>query len=172
MADRVLIVLATRESPDQLPEGLAEGRRGRRRQIVLQPFSADELRALAAGRAACDLTARAVHRLHVARRRQPALLARAARRAARRRLAPAGRPAPRRARSPRSSSAARPPARPTPPRLLEGVAILGPHGLLATAAELADVDEPLDALEEAVGRRACCASTSPAACPRPRSRTR
>ena len=57
---------------------------------------------------------------------------------------------PPRARSPRSSSAGRTPARPARRALLEGVAILGPHGLLATAAELADVDEPLDALEEAV----------------------
>ena len=56
-------------------------------------------------------------------------------------------------------------------RLLEGVAILGPHGQLATAAELADVEAPLDALEEAAPP-GCCASTIRAACPRPRSRTR
>src|SRR3954467_2308520 len=58
VADRVLIVIATREDAFTLPEGLVKAAP----RIVLTPFGADELRALAEARGV-HLTARAVHRL-------------------------------------------------------------------------------------------------------------
>jgi DNA-binding CsgD family transcriptional regulator len=144
VADRVLIVIATREDAFTLPEGLVKAAS----RIVLNPFTADELRALAEA-SGVHLTARAVHRLQSHAGGNPlysrALLDELPADAWHRQD---NLPAPRSfaALVKRRTSACSPGAA----ALLEGVAILGPHGLLATAATLAGVDEPLDALEEAV----------------------
>ena len=144
VADRVLIVIATREDADVLPEGLVKAAA----RIVLHPFTADELRALAEA-VGVHLTARAVHRLQAHAGGNPlhsrALLDELPADAWHRQD---NLPAPRsfaalvRRRTAACSADAA--------ALLESVAILGPHGLLVTAAALADLDEPLDALEEAV----------------------
>jgi len=147
VADRVLIVIATRDAL-ALPEGLVKAAASDGSQIVLHPFTLDELRALAEA-GGVHLTARAVHRLQAHAGGNPlhsrALLDELPADAWHRQD---NLPAPRSfAAIVRRRTAA---CSPGAAALLEGVAILGPHGLLATAAELADVDEPLDALEEAV----------------------
>src|SRR4051794_21942746 len=144
VADRVLIVIATREDAFELPEGLVKAAS----RIVLNPFTADELRALAEA-SGVQLTARAVHRLQSHAGGNPlysrALLDELPADAWHRQD---NLPAPRSfAALVKRRTAA---CSPGTGALLEGVAILGPHAPLATAGALADVDEPLDALEEAV----------------------
>ena len=172
VADRVLIVIATREDPVTLPEGLlkaAAGADGRR--LVLRPFTADELRALAAGPRRPADGARGAPAAG-ARRRQPALLARAAGRAARRRLAPPGQPARAALVRRASSGAASRPARPTPRGCSRRVAVLGPHGPLATAADAGRASTRRSTRSRRPSPPDCCAWTTRAACPRPRSRIR
>ena len=148
VVDRVLIVMTTRESAAVLPEGLtkvAAGTEGR--WLRLAPFTIDELRALAQA-GGVRLSARAVQRLEAHAGGQPALHARAARRAAGGRVAPPGQPpgaalvrAIVRHRVAACSDDAA--------RLLEAVAVLGPRAPLATAGSLGGVEEPFAALEEA-----------------------
>src|SRR4051794_19510759 len=88
VADRVLVILATREAVPVLPEGLAKAAQASGPWLVLKPFSAAELRELARARGV-DLSAGAVRRPGLAPGGQPPFPAGPAGRAA-----PRGRPPP------------------------------------------------------------------------------
>ena len=148
VADRVLVVITTREHAPGLPEGLlkaAAGTQGRRLQ--LQPLTTDELRALADAQGV-RLSARAIQRLEAHAGGNPLYT-----RALLDELPPDvwhrqdNLPAPRSfaAIVHRRVEACSEDAE----RLLEAVAVLGPRSPLAIAASLGGVEEPFDALGEA-----------------------
>jgi predicted ATPase len=147
VADRVLVVIATREDAPVLPEGLTKAAGTNGRWLRLCPLTIEELRALAKAEGV-ELSPRAVQRLEAHAGGNP-LYARALLDEL-----PADAwhrqdklPAPRSfaAIVNRRVAACSPDAS----RLLEAVAVLGPRCPLATAASLAEVEEPLEALEEA-----------------------
>jgi DNA-binding CsgD family transcriptional regulator/tetratricopeptide (TPR) repeat protein len=142
VADRVLVVLATRE--DSLPEGL---RKVAGRHLRLRPLTADELRELAEAEGV-RLTPGALQRLAAHAGGNPLYT-----RALLEELPPdawhrhEGLPAPRAfaARIRRRVAACSPGTL----HLLEAVAVLGAHAPLAEAAALGGVEAPLAALDEA-----------------------
>jgi NAD-dependent dihydropyrimidine dehydrogenase PreA subunit len=148
VADRVLVVIATREHAAGLPEGLVKAASGAQgRWLQLPPLTTEELRMLADARG-FRLSARAVQRLEAHAGGNPlytrALLdelpadawhrhdnlpaPRSFAAIVRRRVEACGRDT---------------------GRLLEAVAVLGPRSPLAVAASLGGVEDPFDALEEA-----------------------
>jgi DNA-binding CsgD family transcriptional regulator len=146
VADRVLVILATREAVPVLPEGLAKAAQAGGPWLVLQPFSAAELRELARARGV-DLSAGAVRRLELHAGGNPlyttALLDELPPDVWHRHDNP---PAPR-------SFAAIVAGRVADcsqdaVRLLEAVAVFGARTPLATAASLGGVEQPLEALDE------------------------
>ncbi len=148
VADRVLIVMTTREHAAGLPEGLLKAASGTQgRGLQLQPLTTEELRALADAHGV-RLSARAIQRLEAHAGGNPlytrALLDELPVDAWHRHD---NLPAPRsfaaivRRRVEACSGDAG--------RLLEAVAVLGPRSPLATAASLGGVEKPFDALEEA-----------------------
>ena len=169
VADRVLIVIATREDADAA-RGPGEG--GRERRPPARPAPVHARRAARAGRGRRRAPDRARRAPPAgARRRQPAVLARAAGRAARRRLAPPGQP-------PRPALVRR-------DRQAPGGRLLARRRRAARGRRDPRPARPAGDRRRAGRRRrrrstrsrrpvprACCGSTRPAACPRPRSRTR
>jgi len=144
VADRVLVVLATREDTAALPEGLVKAAKP---WLVLQPFTLEELRTLAQAHGV-QLTTGAAQRLESHAGGNPlytrALLDELPADAWHRHD---NLPAPRsfaaivkRRVAACSENAA---------RLLEAVAVLGPHCPLSTCASLGEVQTPLEALDEA-----------------------
>jgi ATP/maltotriose-dependent transcriptional regulator MalT len=148
VADRVLIVLTTREDPTVLPDALrkaAEGAGGDR--LRLRPLGTEELRAFAQAQGV-QLSERAVQRLEAHAGGNPlytrALLEELPAEAWLRRdnlPAPSSFVAIVKRRVAACSEGAT--------RLLEAVAVLGPHRPLAIAGSLGNVELPLEALEEA-----------------------
>jgi DNA-binding CsgD family transcriptional regulator len=147
VADRVLVVLTTREDTTVLPDGLSKAAAGTEgRWVRLRPLNVEELRELAEARGV-RLSPRAVQRLEAhaggnplhtralleelpadAWHRQDNLPApRSFAAIVKRRIAACSRDA---------------------SRLLEAVAVLGPRCPLATAASLGEVEASLEALEE------------------------
>jgi len=148
VADRVLVVVATRDDAAALPEGLIKAAsEPDRLRLRLRPLATDELRDLAK---ACgvQLSASAIQRLEAHTGGNPLYT-----RALLDELPPEAwhrqdnLPAPRSfaeivaGRVGACSAAA--------VRLIEAVAVLGPHCPVAVAASLGEVDAPLEALEEA-----------------------
>ncbi len=159
VADRVLVAITARDEPGVLPEGLvrmASGPEGRR--LRLPPLGAEELQDLATAHGV-QLSARAAQRLEAHAGGNPlyarALLEELPSDAWHRQDKL---PAPRSftAVVARRAEACSPDAR----RLLEAVAVLGPHCPLDTAALLGDVDAPLQALEEACDASLLCGDDS------------
>jgi DNA-binding CsgD family transcriptional regulator/tetratricopeptide (TPR) repeat protein len=148
VADRVLVVIATREDAPMLPEGLIKAAAepaGRR--LRLRPLGTDELRALARAQGV-ELSAGAVQRLEAHAGGNPlytrALLDELPADAWHRQD---NLPAPRSfAAIVRRRAAA---CSPDVFRLLEAVAVLGPHCPVATSASVGEVESPLEALDEA-----------------------
>jgi DNA-binding CsgD family transcriptional regulator/tetratricopeptide (TPR) repeat protein len=148
VADRVLVVITTREDASALPEGLTKAAAGTEgRWLRLRPFTTEELRALAQAQGV-QLSSRAVQRLEVHAGGNPlytrALLDELPADAWHRHD---NLPAPRSfaAIVKRRVAACSPDAS----RLLEAVAVIGPRCALATSASLGEVEAPLEALEEA-----------------------
>jgi DNA-binding CsgD family transcriptional regulator len=150
VADRVLVVIATRESEPVLPEGLikaAASANGRR--LRLPPFRAEDLRELAHAQG-ITMSARVAQRLEAHAGGNPlhtrALLEELPAEVWHRQD---DLPAPRSfaALVVQRVEASPPDVR----RLLDAVAVLGPRCPLATAASLGGVEEPFEALDEATG---------------------
>jgi ATP/maltotriose-dependent transcriptional regulator MalT len=148
VADRVLVVMATREDPTVLPEGLRKAATAPDgHPLRLHPLTARDLQELAQAQGV-RLSGRAAQRLKDHTGGNPlyarALLAELPSDAWRRhdRLA-----APRLFAALVADRVAA--CSPGAARLLEAVAVLGPRCSLATAAAVGAVEAPLDALEEA-----------------------
>ena len=170
VADRVLVVIATRDDAGVLPEGLTKAATGDAgRQLRLRPFGIDELRELARAQGV-HLTSRAVQRLQTHAGGNPlhtrALLDELPADAWHRQD---NLPAPRSFAAivkRRAADCSR-----DATRLLEAVAVLGPHCPLATAAALGEVARHSRRWRR-LPTRGCCAATRLPASRRRRSRIR